>query len=155
MIRQPLLPVTGNQSTFGERVDVARQRQRHHVGLLVAIDDFGCLPSRTAVRLLDLQGDTRLLTVLVDESFVDRRVKLPCRVVGNVENLVRRIVVMQVVHRDQRCGDDDCDNAEGIQSGYGKTPPRRWPRGLRHCRLHTRTGIVKVAGRRRLTLLSD
>jgi hypothetical protein len=121
IVRQTLLPVRGDQPALAQCINIARQRQRHHVGLLVALDDFGCLPPRTAMRLLDFHRDARLSPVLVDKGFVERGAKLSHRVVGDAENLVWRIVAVQVVHRDQGRRDDDGDDTEDIEPENGKT----------------------------------
>jgi hypothetical protein len=86
----------------------------------MAIDDFSGLSSRTPMRLLDFHRDPGLPPVLVDEGFVDGYVELPRRVVGDVENLVWVIVVVQVVDGDETCRDDDGDDPEDIEPRYRK-----------------------------------
>src|SRR6202042_3806854 len=138
MVRQAFLPVGRDESALAQRVNVTRQCQRHDVGFLMAIDDFGSLPSRTTMRLLDFARHAGLTPKLLDEGFVDRSVELPGRVVRDVENLVWVVVVVQVVDSDEACRDDDRDDSEDVEPRYGKrqfAAALRWGRGLRHCRL--------------------
>ena len=120
MVRQTFLPVGCDEAALAQRVNVTRQCQRNDVGLLMAIDDFGSLPSRTAVRLLDFHRHSGLPPELVDEGFVECCVQLPGRVVGDVENLVRVIVVVQVVDGDEACRGDDGDDPEDVEPRYGE-----------------------------------
>ena len=85
VVRQPLLPIRGDQAALAQGVDVADQRQRHHVGSLGTVDDAARLPARAAVRLLDFQADSGFLAELGDESWVERGIQLTRRVVGDVE----------------------------------------------------------------------
>ena len=50
IVRQAFLPVGGDQPALAQRVNVARQCQRHDVGLLLAVDDFAqpAVPNRRA-----------------------------------------------------------------------------------------------------------
>src|ERR1700744_759627 len=138
MVRQPLLPIGCDEPALAQRVNVTGQCQRHDVSLLMAIDDFGSLPSRTTMRLLDFHCHAGLPPKLLDEGFVDRSVELSGRVVRNVENLVWVVVAVQVVDGDEACRDDDRNDSEDVEPRYGKrqfAAALRWGRGLRHCRL--------------------
>ena len=90
------------------------------------------------MRLLDFHRHAGLPPKLLDEGFVDRSVELPGRVVGDVENLVRVVVVVQVVDSDEARRDDDGDDSDDVEPRHGKrhfAAALRWGRGLRHCRL--------------------
>jgi hypothetical protein len=67
MIRQALFPVEGEQlAVVGDRVDVGRERQRHHVGRQ-SVDDRASLATRATVRLVDLDRVAGLLLPVLGE----------------------------------------------------------------------------------------
>ena len=84
VMRQPRLPVPGQQSALGNRIDIVRQRQRDHVGI-EAVDHRTRLLARAAMRLLDLQIVAGFRLPLPGESLVEILVQLASRIVGHVQ----------------------------------------------------------------------
>ena len=82
---KPRLPVRGDHCRLrGDRVDVALERQRHHVGV-EAVDDRAGLGAGAAMRLLDGDGLAGLLLPVGGEGRVVGLVELAGRIVGDVE----------------------------------------------------------------------
>ena len=84
ILRQPLLPVRGDQALGGDGVDVIGQRQRDDVGLQ-AVDHGARLRAGAAMRLLDLDALAGFLLIGRGERLVEIRIELARRIVGHVE----------------------------------------------------------------------
>ena len=88
VVGQSLLPVGGQElALVGDRVDVVREPERHHVGL-EPVDDRARLLARAAVRLLDLRpsGWSSPSSLWRTASLIVG-VELARRIVGDVEQL--------------------------------------------------------------------
>ncbi len=83
-MRQPLLPVRGDQPLAGDGVDIIGQRQRDDVGLQ-AVDDRARLRAGAAVRLLDLDALAGFLLIGGSERLVEIDIEFAGRVVRHVE----------------------------------------------------------------------
>ena len=84
-MRQALLPVERQQLALrGDLVDVARERQRHHVRGQ-SVDDGARLAAGAAVRLADAHILAGGLLPVLREGDVDVFVELARRIVGRVE----------------------------------------------------------------------
>ena len=104
VVRQPSLPVRRQQLALcRERVDVARQRERDHVGLQ-AVDHGARLLARAAARLSHRDLLARLRFPVLGEGLVVLVVQFARRVVGHVE---QRDVGLEG-RRDQHCGRERC-----------------------------------------------
>ncbi|MOA28380.1 hypothetical protein D3C78_1493200 [compost metagenome] len=87
IMRQAGAPVLVDLAgVLDDGVDIALQRQRHHVGLK-AVDNRARLLAGTAMRLLDGDVLTRIGLPLLGEGFVEILVEFTGRVVGHVEQL--------------------------------------------------------------------
>ena len=84
IVGQPLLPVGGEQATFGQRVDIGGQRQRHDIGLQ-PIQHRAGLRTGAAMRLVDGDALPGLALPVGDEGAVDVAVQFACRIVGDIQ----------------------------------------------------------------------
>ncbi|MPM54087.1 hypothetical protein SDC9_100860 [bioreactor metagenome] len=84
VVRQALLPIGLDETVLDQRVDVAAQRQRGHVGINT-VDDGARLLARAAMRLLELHVLAGLALPVLGERLVVLHVQLTRRVIGNVQ----------------------------------------------------------------------
>ena len=79
-----ILPVGADQPRLGDRLDVGPGGQRDDIGV-EAVDDGAGLASRSGMRLLDRDGRSVLLLVVLGEGGVDVAVEFAGRVIRHVE----------------------------------------------------------------------
>ncbi len=107
VVRQARLPVGRQQLALRrDRVDVVGERERDHVGRQ-AVDHRARLLARAAVRLADGDVLARLLLPVGRERLVVVVVQLARRVVGHVEQRVRRARRRGCQHRCGQRGERD------------------------------------------------
>ena len=137
VVRQLRLPVGRDLAGLrGDRVDVAGERQRHHLRL-EAVDHRARLRARAAVRGLDVERRVALGLPVRVERLVELAVELARRVVGDVEQRGRLRLAGRPSARRQRqkrrepdaaqaAGEPPADLAPG---GARSRSARRGPRG--------------------------
>src|SRR5271165_4696894 len=106
---KPILPISGNEPTFGEAFDIRRKCERYDIGRQPLRNRSG-LTRRAAVGLLDAHSVPGFGLILHNEFGINLFVDLACWVVGNVEKLAV-LVSFDVLGPDQR--DPNGSQAEG------------------------------------------